>query len=62
MLEILRVNRVTISARIGISIRLQLIFLPLVEGQKLIQELVKTADVVIENYKVGSLKNMGWII
>ncbi len=31
----------------------------LVEGQKLIQELVKTADVIIENYKAGSLKKYG---
>lgn len=31
----------------------------LLAGQKLIQELVKTADVVIENYKAGSLKKYG---
>lgn len=29
------------------------------QGQALIQELVKTADVVIENYKAGSLKKYG---
>lgn len=29
------------------------------EGQKIIQDLVKTADVVIENYKVGSLVKYG---
>ena len=30
-----------------------------VEGQELVQEMVKTADVVIENYKAGSLRRYG---
>lgn len=30
------------------------------EGQALIRELAKHADVVLENYKVGQLKNMAW--
>ena len=30
------------------------------EGQELIKALIQDTDVVIENYKTGSLKNMVW--
>ena len=32
------------------------------EGQELVKALAADSDVVIENYKAGSLKNMVWIM